>query len=152
KTKHPISTSPVPAPRKVAVAAETVARPFWQRVVATWASFWFHATPPVGLHAIRVLSCLLFIAWLLPFIGQVDSFCGRHGWFDLEARLEASRSTQEPPMPIGWSLLYAAGNNATFVQVFYWASLAIFAAFGFGLATRLTSVLTWVAVISLQAS
>ena len=60
-------------------AAEPAPRPGPFR---SWSAFWFTPRDPLGLHAVRVLAGLLFLAWLLAFAGQHDALFGMRGWFD----------------------------------------------------------------------
>jgi hypothetical protein len=103
------------------------------------------------LHALRVLAGLLFLSWLLPFAGHVEALFSLQGWFDAEAYRQASVLTEEMPMPIGWSLLYLAGD-ATVLQVLYWGAIAVFLLFTLGVATRVTAVLSWVLILSFLAN
>jgi hypothetical protein len=123
---------------------------------SSWTAFWFSATDPVGLHALRVLAGLLFLAWLLPFAGREAEFFGPQGWFDLPALREAAHmaatAPDTVPAPIGWSALYLCRFNPALVHVLYWGSVAGLVLFTLGVATRLTSVLTWVAVVSFTAN
>jgi hypothetical protein len=120
----------------------------WQ----AWQGFWFTPISPVGLHALRVLAGLLFIAWLLPFAGQVDALFGLTGWFDRQAYLETSRLPALSVMLLNWSVLYVAGTSVGILHAFYWGALIVFLLFTLGIATRITSVLTWLLVVSFQSS
>jgi hypothetical protein len=135
-------TAPKP-PRPQPAAAEAPAG-LW----AAWVRFWFTPGDPVGLHALRVLAGLLFLAWLLPFAGQVEAFFGLGGWFDATAYGEAVAIRGGPVDPQSWSILYLCGSDPLRLQAVYWLSVAVVALFTLGLATRLTSVLTWVAMAS----
>jgi hypothetical protein len=115
---------------------------------SAWVRFWFAPADPVGLHALRVLAGLLFLAWLLPFAGHTDSMFGLAGWFDHQAYSEAARLLNEPLRPMGWSLTYLAGTDAQTLTTVYWASIAVLVLFTLGVWTRLTSVLAWVIVVS----
>jgi hypothetical protein len=117
-----------------------------------WVRFWFTPSDPVGLHLLRVLAGLLFLAWLLPFMGHLDSLFGIQGFFDQQAYAEAARLQDGPPKPITWSLVYLCGNNSRLLLGLYGASLAVLALFTLGVATRLTGVLTWVIVASFTAN
>jgi hypothetical protein len=120
----------------------------------SWVRFWFTPIDPTGLHVIRVLAGLLFLSWLLGFAGHVNELFGLQGWFDAQAYREAGRMTMPngPPAPITWSLLYLCGNNDTLVTAFYWGSIAVLTLFTLGVATRITSVLTWLVVASFTAN
>jgi hypothetical protein len=142
------SANPVKPVAALALPAAPAPGGFWQ----AWQNFWFTPRSPLGLHALRVLAGLLFVAWLLPFAGQQEALFSLDGWFDREAYLEASRLNEPPPVPLGWSLLYATGGNAALVHVFYWGALVVFLLFTLGVATRLTSILTWVLIVSFLAN
>jgi hypothetical protein len=116
-----------------------------------WTGFWFSAIDPVGLHRLRVLAGLLFLSWLLPLTSQQDALFGLNGWLDKRALVEASELPGGAPAPIGvWSLVYACGD-ATLLHVFWWAAIAVILLFTLGVCTRLTSVLTWVVIVSFLA-
>jgi hypothetical protein len=121
--------------------------------VRAWVRFWFTPAYPVSLHAVRLLAGLLFLAWLLPFAGHLDSLFGRQGWFDQEAYAEASRLPDgSPTRPITWSVLYLVDADPTLLTLTYWASVVVVLLFTLGIGTRLTAVLTWVVVASFTAN
>ena len=119
-----------------------------------WVHFWFTPADPTGLHAIRVLAGVLFLSWLLGFAGHENEMFGLQGWFDTQAYKEASRMQPPngPPAPITWSLVYLCGENTAAVTALYWASVAVLLLFTLGIATRITSVLTWLVVGSFTAN
>ncbi len=121
-------------------------------MVAAWSRFWFSAVDPVGLHWVRFLAGLVFLAWLLPLTGERQALFGLDGFFDEAAYREASRLPGGPPMPFGWSLLYLFGQSAMLLDIFWWGALAVLALFTLGVATRVTAVLTWVIIVSFLAS
>jgi hypothetical protein len=121
-------------------------------IVGSWVNFWFAAVDPIGLHALRVLAGLLFLFWLLPLAGQQQGLFGLSGWFDATAYREASNLKNLPPHLFGWSVAYLCGSNAVALTAVYWASIAAIVLFTLGVATRLTGVLTWVAVVSYTAN
>jgi hypothetical protein len=116
-----------------------------------WTTFWFSAVDAIGLHRLRFLAGLLFIAWLLPLGGQLEAFFGMAGWADREYYLEISRIPNAPPPPM-WSLLYWIGTSSALLRTIYWLAIAVFALFAVGLWTRITAILTWVFVVSFLAS
>jgi hypothetical protein len=123
-------------------------------LVRGWCRFWFSPVDPVGLHGVRWLAGLLFLAWLLSFAGRVDAFFGLDGWLDRQGMTEMTnlmRQQPNQPNPFGWSVLYLAGNNATLLHVIYWASVVVLALFTLGVATRCTAPLAWVVVASFTA-
>ncbi|HEV3445292.1 MAG TPA: hypothetical protein VG099_11655, partial [Gemmataceae bacterium] len=101
-----------------------------------WMRFWFTPADPVGLHALRVLSGLLFIFWLLPLAGHIDGLYSLQGWFDQQAYFDAAQMPDGPPQPTNWSILFVAGSNATLLNVMYWTALAVLLLFTLGLCTR----------------
>jgi hypothetical protein len=126
-----------------------------------WSNFWFSPVHPVGLHIVRVLAGLLFIAWLLPFSGELDSLFGLNGFFDRQgyadfAKLqeEMARQAQQPPESAkmtNWSILYQASSPQA-LHTMYLLSIGVLVLFTLGVATRITAVLTWVVVVSFTAS
>ena len=121
-------------------------------LVRAWIEFWFTPIDPVGLHAVRMLSGLLFLTWLLGFAGHHEALFSLVGWFDTKAYLEAGRVPEGVPAPISWSILYLAGENSALLAVIYWSTLAVFALFTLGVAPRVTGVLTWLMVCSYTAN
>ena len=119
---------------------------------AAWTNFWFTPADPVALSVPRVLGGLVFLCWLLPFAGEPQAFFGLAGWFDARAYAEASRLAELPPHLFSWSAAYWCGNNPTLLVALYWLSIAAIVLFTLGLATRLTGVLTWAAVVSFTAN
>lgn len=130
---------------------ETMARTgLW----GSWVRFWFTPTDPTGLHVLRILTGLLVLSWLLGFAGQENALFGLRGWFDTQAYKDASRlqNTGSMPAPITWSLVYVCGEDETLVTVLYCSSIAAIVLFTAGLATRITGVMTWLAVASFTAN
>jgi hypothetical protein len=118
-----------------------------------WTDFWFRAADPLPFGMTRIFCGLLFLAWLLPFAGRHEEFFGMEGWFGREGYLQAMREGGPgTPVPLGWSILYLAEGNPGLLTALYWGSVAILAAFAAGVATRITSVLTWVVVVSFTAN
>ena len=84
--------------------------------VQAWVRFWFSPRDPTGLHAIRVLAGILFIAWLLPLAGNVEAMFGLQSWFDRQAYYDAARLPEEARPPITWSILYLCGSSAMLLK------------------------------------
>jgi hypothetical protein len=161
----PTKVSPKPAPAVTASAASALGgkKPDGGLVglpgfVRSWLQFWFTPVDPVGLHAVRFLAGVLFIFWLLPFAGNLDAFFGPDGWLDLQAIAEmrtqsaTGQLTAGPREMPGWSILDLAGGDPTLLTVVYGLCLGVLVLFTLGLWTRLTSVLTWVIVVSFMAN
>jgi hypothetical protein len=140
-------------------------------LIRGWGRFWFTPTLPTGLHAVRLAAGLLFLFWLLPFAGHIDSLFSLNGWFDTDAYVqghappnmspeekaafpeEANRGPLDPIIS-SWSLIYlkGIGDNPQVLAGVYWASVMVFALLALGVATRVTAVLTWIAVASFTAN
>jgi hypothetical protein len=141
------SRSPsTPAPEKAPAAGP--AGGFFQG----WTRFWFSPVDPVGLHGLRFLAGLLFLAWLLPAAGNVENYFGPQGWFDKEAAAEASRLPDSPPQLQSWSILELAGSDSRALRAVYWSSIGVLALFTLGIFPRVTAVLTWAVVTSFTAN
>jgi hypothetical protein len=130
-----------------------------QGLFAAWTRFWFTPTDPIGLHVLRIAAGLLFLAWLLPLAGNVDSLFGLQGWFDRQAYVEAARLENGAPKPISWSLLYLTrysltlfGYSLTLLTPLYFTAIGVFVLFTAGVWTRITSILTWAFVASFTAN
>ena len=119
---------------------------------SAWSRFWFTPIAPTGLHCVRVLSGLLFLGWLLAFLGHQAAFFSLNGWIDTEALHKMIRQPDLAPAPIGWSILYLAGESPELFPAIYWGSILVLALFTLGVATRITGVLTWVIVVSFVAN
>ncbi len=60
-----------------------------------WTRFWFTPIPITGMKVLRVLSGLLFLAWLLSFLGHQGEFFSLNGFFDKPA-YEETLPPQQP--------------------------------------------------------
>lgn len=120
--------------------------------VRSWVCFWFTPADPIGLHCVRVLAGLLFLAWLLPFANQLDALFGLEGWFDRRAFSEAARLPGWQTEPLSWSLVYLCGSNSSLLAALYWTSVGTLVLFTLGILSRITAVLTWVIVVSFTAN
>lgn len=135
---------------------EPMADGLWDR----WLRFWFTPIDPTGLHVVRILAGLLFLAWLLPLAGHIDSLFGLNGWFDTAAYVDAERLQAQVRRneggdlfrPMSWSLLYLAAGNPQVLKGLYWGAVAILVLFTLGFWTRITSILTWIIVVSFTVS
>jgi len=141
-----VKTNPAPSAPAAAPVAPTGLR-------RRWVEFWFTPIAPTGLHWVRFLSGLLFLAWLLPLTGQRAAFFGLDGWFDRQAYIEASQLPEGTmPYPLGWSLLYPFSTSDTALTLFWFGALTLLVLFTLGVATRLTGILTWIIVVSFLAN
>src|SRR5437868_11846064 len=53
-----------------------------------WTRFWFTPISTIGMQCLRVLSGLLFLFWLLSFLGHQAAFFSFGGWIDMQAYLD----------------------------------------------------------------
>jgi hypothetical protein len=117
---------------------------------SAWSSFWFRGIDPLGLHVLRFLTGLLFLAWLAGFAGHQHELFGLQGWFDDQAYREAR--PVGTPAPISWSLVYLTGHNPLALDLLFWGGLLAIGLFTLGVATRWTGLLTWLVVASFVCS
>ncbi len=120
----------------------------WQ----SWCRFWFAPRDPIALHAVRLLVGLWILISFIPYAGYTESFFSLRGWFDAQAYLDAARFTEGTPHPITWSLFYLLGNHPEWTPYLYWFFMGATCLFTLGFWTRLTSVITWLGVVSMTAS
>lgn len=119
---------------------------------SAWSRFWFAPTPPTTLTVVRVFSGVLFALWLLSFLGHQEGYFTFQGWLDLRAFQAAQKQQESLPAPIDWSILYLVGDGGPLFHVLYFGAIATFLLFAAGVATRVTSVLSWLFVASFLAS
>lgn len=120
--------------------------------VRAWIDFWFRAIDPVGLHALRILTGVLLIAWLLPFFGNTVALFGLEGWFDQQAYREAARLPIEERPQFGWSILYLCGSNPLLLKGACAGAIVVFSLFTLGIATRVTAIGSWIMAVSFSAN
>jgi hypothetical protein len=108
---------------------------------------------------VRILAGLVFLVWLLPFAGHLDSLFGQRGWFDLQAHADAARLQavsagmgEDSPLQFGWTVLFWVGPHSSLLTIVYWSAIVAVLMFTLGVFTRLTSTLTWVALVSFTAN
>jgi hypothetical protein len=145
--ERPAAPRPAPAPRPADPAPQPPGG-----FAESWFRFWFTPADPVGLHVLRLLGGLLILWWLLGYAGHLTAFFGLDSLFDLQALKDATQMREQGGPPVTWSVLYLAGRDPLLLHIIYGLSLLAVALFTFGVATRLTAVLTWVVVVSFQAN
>ncbi|MFM7149564.1 MAG: hypothetical protein ACKO23_06955, partial [Gemmataceae bacterium] len=104
-------------------------QPNWNnqsRLLQGWEQFWFSPSDPFGFHLFRLLTGILLLAWLLPQAGDVLTYHGLRGWFDVQAYRDTARmDLATVPKPISWSLLYLFGTNGSLTLASYWFSIFV---------------------------
>ncbi len=113
-----------------------------------WTRFWFAAIPQTGMRLLRVFAGLIFLGWLLAFVGQRQALLSVNGLVGFDAHSVLRGPEYEGAGPIGWSILYLANGNPAAFEAIYWGSIAVLLLFTLGVATRVTGVATWVIVVS----
>lgn len=133
----------------------TISLPTKRGVWGGWQAYWFTPCSPLGLHVLRVLTGVVLLFWLVTLAGHQGSFFSLQGFADEQLFREASKlgrdNPESLPIPIGWSIFFVAQSPAL-VNALYWGSLVVLALFTFGIATRLTSILSWLVVVSFTAN
>lgn len=117
-------------------------------LLSQWMNFWFTGRSPLSLHALRFLFGVIGIVWLLSYLGHVHEFFSFEGWFDRAAFLEAGNLADNQ----SWSLIYLVAHDSNLLAAFYWVSIGILTLFTLGIFTRLTSILSWLIIVSFTAN
>jgi hypothetical protein len=98
---------------------------------------------------------LLFL--LLGYFGRQTEYFGYDGWMSLDAYKNARISESDPQAPnfrppvASWSPSFGT-TSPTAVHALYFGSLAAAALFTFGIATRITAPLAWLAAVSFTSN
>jgi hypothetical protein len=129
-----------------------------------WDRFFFAPADPTTLGLIRICCGLIACYTLIAFSLDLQTFFGEHAWYDLQARTWSRENEpvhhmpwswdlpnqNDPPLDTGtpdWSIWYHVtdpGAMAAVITVFIIAAFL----FAVGFCTRLTSVITWFAMLS----
>ncbi len=125
----------------------------WSR----WQSFWFEPGSPLPWEIFRTLSGLAFLTTMLLYLGHQNALLGANGWLDIAAfkqvdAKEVITDTAHFPVPPGWSVFFLAGDDRATLTVLYGLGIVVVALFTLGIATRVTSVLTWIYMVSYSAN
>jgi hypothetical protein len=157
KFSAPIEVRPEPEPGGLAAMARA------------WDRFWFRPSDPFPLGLIRILVGTIILYIHLIYSLDLVSFFGEHAWLDekpilymrgieggqngkgLELYLPATDWQKVPEVYAHgfpyWSVFYHIHDSAWLIVVHVFFLLGMFL-FTIGFATRITSVITWVGVIS----
>jgi hypothetical protein len=120
--------------------------------LSAWVRFWFAPVDPIGLHIVRFFAGLFFLASLLPFARHYAEMFGLGGWLDSQGYREMAKLPEGSPVPLSWSIYYLCGPNPVLLGIVFWSSIAVLVSFTLGIWTRLTSILTWIALVSATAN
>ncbi len=148
RSEERFTTGQVLAGHAVPEARTRPAAPAAKGFALAWNNFWFQAVDSLALHVVRILTGLLLLSWLLAFAGRIEEmFSTQHGWIDQKAIVELSRLSTEVHQTPNWSLLYLC-DSVGGAAVLYWGTIGVIGLFTLGLATRITSILTWILTAS----
>lgn len=138
---------PNPRPTKSTAPEETAPKTWTDR----WSRFWFAAADPAALAGLRLLFGAYLLVWLGGSFADRHALFGLNGWFDARAFREASTLPEDARPVMGWSPIFVAQGSGAIDAVYFGSMLAI-AAFAAGLCVRVTSILTWLAIVSFTAN
>jgi hypothetical protein len=111
-----------------------------QEIEAGWDRFWFTPADPNVLGAIRILAGLMLIYTHVVWGLQLEAFFGPDGWLSREV-VETVQRDQ-----IAWSYWWHVPSSL--IWPVHIAGLCILILFTLGVATRITSILAFVIVVS----
>jgi hypothetical protein len=104
-----------------------------------WNTFFFRSADPTPVGLIRVAAGLLAFWSLLVFGLDLRDYFGSQGWADPGVIRTLER-------PLAWSFWFAVPDAS--LRPVWCVCLAVLGLYTFGLFSRLTSVLSWVIVVS----
>jgi hypothetical protein len=110
-----------------------------------WNRFWFAPADPATLSLIRILAgAMLFYTHLVWTLG-LEAFFGQHSWISPAAAQQAL--AQAGSRNYAWSYFWLTNSPAALWAV-HIAALVVFAMLMLGLASRIVSVLAYLAAVS----
>lgn len=125
----------------------------WSRDVGDrWNRFWFSPTAPESLAAVRIVAGVAVLYLLLSFLPDLITWFGPSGLMPTNA-VQRTASATAPGLPSDgspvyrWSYFYLVDSPPA-LWTLHGLAMVIALAFTFGWATRITSVLTLVVVLS----
>ena len=152
-----------PTHHHVPFAARPEPGGFLTSIVRTWDRFWFRPADPLPLGVMRIFAGVVILYIHLIFSLDLQALVGKEAWLDKEP-LEFLRKKAQfyPPttdwndggqfqkpiaegMPL-WSVWFHVEDPGWVVAVHVCFLVAMFL-FTIGFATRVTGVITWMAVI-----
>ncbi len=120
-------------------------RDLFRAGVDGWNRFWFTPSDPATLSLIRILSGAMLLYTHLVWTLGLEAFLGKNSWVSPEAAQQALA----PPSgrSYAWSYFWLIDSPAALWAV-HVAALIVFAMLLLGLASRVVSVLAYVAAVS----
>ena len=124
-----------------------------------WNRFWFTPADPATLSLIRILAGAMLLYTHLVWTIGLDEFFGPHAWISPAAAAQTAEFSLGPEME---QVVEGSGPRpASYIWSYFWlikspgalwavhiAALVVFAMLTFGLASRVVSVLAYLAAVS----
>jgi hypothetical protein len=133
----------------------------FQSIVRAWDRFWFTPADPLPLGVIRVFAGLVILYVHLIYSLDLLSLVGPDGWLSNETMSNLRKTVPFWGMPSNWTdgpAVFATGQpiwsvyfhiaDPGWIVATHCFFLFVMLLFTIGFATRITSVLTWVGIIS----
>ncbi len=115
-------------------------RNYLTQIDAQWNQFWFNPASPTLLGLIRILTGLMLLYTHAVWGTQLEAFFGPDAWLSREL-VETMQQDQ-----VAWSFWWWV--RANWLWPAHWASMTVLLLFTLGLATRVTSILAFIVVVS----
>jgi hypothetical protein len=130
-------------------------------IVRAWDRFWFRPADPLPLGVIRIFTGLVILYLHLIYSFDLLSLVGPDGWLDAKTMTKYRKEIPFYDLPTDWSLysgnelakgqpiwsVYFHLESPGWIIATHAGFLVVMFMFTIGLATRLTSVLTWFGVL-----
>ncbi len=133
------------------MTAPTAAMRTWSlQAVGGWNRFWFTPSLPHTLALMRILAGAMILYTHLIWTLDLSAFLGPDSWItgDVARQIHASNvARMGGGSSLAWSHLWYI-DSPVVLWLAHVAALAVFAMFMLGLFTRVTSILTWLLVVS----
>jgi hypothetical protein len=133
------------------------ARSYIAEVWEAWDEFWFSATSPSTLSAIRVLAGLMLFYTHLVWSMDLNAFFGERGWLPAQMVADAALELNDPDGPQGpeppvaranWSHFNWIGHRPTLMWALHITALVVFFLLTIGLFSRTMALLAYLFAVS----
>jgi hypothetical protein len=119
---------------------------YWSRLTSAfgggWNRFWFTPASPAPLGLIRLVFGVIALWWYLSYLPDLEFFFGPNGIIDRQT-LSAWRGPNPAFSIFDWTATAAS------LWFTYWLGLAVLVVFAAGMFSRITSIATFIVVVSL---
>ncbi|QGJ72057.1 HTTM domain-containing protein [Planctomycetales bacterium 10988] len=119
----------------------------YHRTIECWNRFWFSPRDPATYCFLRIFigSVLLYSTFMWSF--DLQSFYGADSWVTVES-LELRDQLRGNIPTMSWNYLAWVSESPTLLWIAHLTSIAVVFCFTIGLFSRVTSVLTWIVVLT----